>query len=95
MVPYSVPTSQARDRLLEAAVQHALKKGIVDLSLREIALEIGTSHRMLVYHFGSREGLLVAVVREARNSDTYGRRRPLSVRIVVASGHTISRGHKK
>jgi AcrR family transcriptional regulator len=30
--------------------------------LREIAAAIGTSHRMLVYHFGSKEGLLVEVV---------------------------------
>jgi AcrR family transcriptional regulator len=54
-------TSQARDRLLAAAVDHALQAGIADLSLREIAAAIGTSHRMLIYHFGSREGLLVAV----------------------------------
>jgi AcrR family transcriptional regulator len=33
-----------------------------DLSLRELAAAIGTSHRMLIYHFGSREGLLAAVV---------------------------------
>jgi AcrR family transcriptional regulator len=52
---------QARDRLLEAAVEHALDAGIADLSLRELAAAIGTSHRMLIYHFGSREGLLVAV----------------------------------
>jgi AcrR family transcriptional regulator len=54
-------TSHARDRLLAAAVDHALRAGIADLSLREIAAAIGTSHRMLIYHFGSREGLLVAV----------------------------------
>jgi len=35
--------------------------GIVGQSLREIAAAIGTSHRMLLYHFQSREGLLVAV----------------------------------
>jgi AcrR family transcriptional regulator len=35
--------------------------GIADLSLRELAAAIGTSHRMLLYHFGSREGLLAAV----------------------------------
>ena len=52
---------QARDRLLAAAVDHALDAGIADLSLRELAAAIGTSHRMLLYHFGSREGLLVAV----------------------------------
>jgi AcrR family transcriptional regulator len=55
--------SQARDRLLAAAVDHALGAGIADLSLRQLAQAIGTSHRMLLYHFGSREGLLVAVTK--------------------------------
>jgi AcrR family transcriptional regulator len=57
-------TSQARDRLLAAAVDHALSAGIADLSLRELAAAIGTSHRMLIYHFGSREGLLAAVTKD-------------------------------
>ena len=61
--------SQARERLLDAAVEHALTRGIVDLSLREIAAGIGTSHRMLIYHFGSREGLLVAVVHEVERRE--------------------------
>jgi AcrR family transcriptional regulator len=51
----------ARDRLLAAAVAIARRGGIADLSLRELAAAIGTSHRMLLYHFGSREGLLAAV----------------------------------
>jgi len=54
-------TLPARERLLAAAVDRALDTGIADLSLRQIAAAIGTSHRMLIYHFGSREGLLVAV----------------------------------
>lgn len=61
MVRLAVATSQARDRLLAAAVDQAMNGGIADLSLRELASAIGTSHRMLLYHFGSREGLLVAV----------------------------------
>jgi AcrR family transcriptional regulator len=61
MVQLGVPSSQARDRLLAAAMHHALTAGIGDISLRELASAIGTSHRMLIYHFGSREGLLVAV----------------------------------
>jgi AcrR family transcriptional regulator len=69
MVQSGVTDSQARDRLLGAAVEHALTKGIVDLSLREIAAGIGTSHRMVIYHFGSREGLLVAVVREVERRE--------------------------
>jgi len=56
-------TSQARERLLAAAMDQAMRGGIADLSLRELAAAIGTSHRMLLYHFGSREGLLVAVTR--------------------------------
>lgn len=47
--------------MLAAAVEQAMRGGIGDLSLRELAAAIGTSHRMLLYHFGSREGLLVAV----------------------------------
>src|SRR6516225_11936735 len=57
-------TSQARERLLAAAVHQALESGIADLSLRQLAAAIGTSHRMLIYHFGSREGLLIAVTQE-------------------------------
>jgi AcrR family transcriptional regulator len=53
-----------RARLLGAAVEYAAHHGIGDLSLRQLATALGTSHRMLVYHFGSKEGLLVAVVRE-------------------------------
>ena len=60
-------TSQARERLLAAAVGHALDSGIADLSLRQLAEAIGTSHRMLIYHFGSREGLLTAVTREVED----------------------------
>jgi AcrR family transcriptional regulator len=66
-------SSQARDRLLAAAVDQARRGGIGDLSLRELAAAIGTSHRMLLYHFGSREGLLTAVARavdEAERSTT-------------------------
>jgi len=53
--------ASARNRLLASAVAIAMAGGIADLSLRELAAAIGTSHRMLLYHFGSREGLLAAV----------------------------------
>jgi AcrR family transcriptional regulator len=62
-------TSQSRDRLLAAAIEQAMKGGIADLSLRELAAAIGTSHRMLLYHFGSREGLLVAVARAVEEAE--------------------------
>jgi AcrR family transcriptional regulator len=53
---------QPRERLLAAAVDYAVAHGIGDLTLREMAAAIGTSHRMLIYHFGSKEGFLTAVV---------------------------------
>ena len=72
MVHSAVPTSQARERLLAAAVRHALDAGIADLSLRQLAAAIGTSHRMLLYHFGSREGLLVAVTQAVEEQQRAG-----------------------
>jgi AcrR family transcriptional regulator len=58
----------ARERLLAAVVEHLAGHGLGDVSLRRLAEAVGTSHRMLIYHFGSMEGLLVEVVRavEAR-----------------------------
>jgi AcrR family transcriptional regulator len=51
-----------RDQLLHAALEHFAEHGVGDRSLRSIATAIGTSHRMLIYHFGSRDGLLAEVV---------------------------------
>jgi AcrR family transcriptional regulator len=56
------PPGDARARLLAAVVAEVSANGLGDRSLREVAAAIGTSHRMLNYHFGSREGLMVAVV---------------------------------
>jgi AcrR family transcriptional regulator len=60
--------SSPKQRLLDATIEHFATHGIGDTSLRTVASAIGTSHRMLIYHFGSREGLLVEVTRvvEAR-----------------------------
>lgn len=54
--------ARGRAALLERVVDHFAERGIGDTSLRSLAESIGTSHRMLLYHFGSREGLLSAVV---------------------------------
>jgi AcrR family transcriptional regulator len=51
-----------RDALLAGAIGHFAEHGVGDTSLRALAEAIGTSHRMLIYHFGSRDGLLAAVV---------------------------------
>jgi AcrR family transcriptional regulator len=55
--------TESRARLLAAAMDHVAQHGVGDLSLRGLAAALGTSHRMLIYHFGSREGLLIEVIR--------------------------------
>lgn len=52
----------AKAHLLARIVDEVARNGLADRSLRDIASGTGTSHRMLLYHFGSREGLVAAVV---------------------------------
>ena len=52
-----------RERLLEAVIDHLGERGIGDTSLRGLAAAVGTSHRMLSYHFGTRAALLTQVSR--------------------------------
>jgi AcrR family transcriptional regulator len=54
-----------KDELCAKALDYCLAHGLSDLSLRPLALEIGTSARLLIYHFGSRDGLISAVMDEA------------------------------
>ena len=51
-----------RDALLAGAVEHVLRTGVATLSLRPLAAALGTSDRMLLYYFGTREALLTAVL---------------------------------
>jgi AcrR family transcriptional regulator len=53
-----------RRELLDALVDAFASGGIGGRSLREVAGAVGTSHRMLLHHFGSREDLLLALVEE-------------------------------
>jgi AcrR family transcriptional regulator len=50
---YTATMESQRDTLLRAALAHVVHRGLADLSLRALAEDIGTSHRMLIYHFGS------------------------------------------
>jgi AcrR family transcriptional regulator len=57
-----------KQRLLDAVIEHFSADGLADQSLRRIAEAVGSSHRMLLYHFGSKDGLLLEVAQavEAR-----------------------------
>lgn len=57
---------QRRRELLEAAATHLVEHGIRDASLDAIARTAGTSARMLVHHFGSRDALVARALAVAR-----------------------------
>jgi AcrR family transcriptional regulator len=49
---------------LNGLIDAFARDGIGGRSLREVADALGTSHRMLIHHFGSRDELLLAIVEE-------------------------------
>ncbi len=53
---------EQRAAFLAGAVGHVLREGVATLALRPLAAALGTSDRMLLYYFGSREQLLTAVL---------------------------------
>jgi AcrR family transcriptional regulator len=53
--------------LLQQATAYLLDNGVANLSLRPMAAALGTSARMLVYHFGSKDDLIVAATSEVRS----------------------------
>lgn len=56
-----------RERLAVLATDYVLERGISGLSLRPLAAALGTSDRMLVYHFGNKDALVAEVIE--RSSD--------------------------
>jgi len=60
----TAPESSRRRELLDKLVAEFAAGGVGDRSLRDVAAAVGTSHRMLLHHFGSRDELLLAIVEE-------------------------------
>ncbi len=55
-----------RQELIENAPNYMVEHGVAGLTLRTLAGAIGTSARLPVYHFGSKDGLITAVLDEVR-----------------------------
>jgi AcrR family transcriptional regulator len=60
------PPSARRDELLDLAYRYVLRHGLADMSLRPLAEAIGSSPRVLLFLFGSKEGLVRALLSRAR-----------------------------
>lgn len=54
-----------RDELAEAATDYAIEHGLTRLSLRPLATALGTSDRMLLYHFQDKNDLVTTILRTA------------------------------
>jgi len=71
---------EARCQILEAADAALARSGVAGIRLQELARAVGMSHPTILHHFGSREGLVRAVVDRAMET--------LSDRLVEAIAQT-------
>ena len=58
--------------LLNAIVAYLVQHGVTELSLRPLAKAVGSSPRVLLYYFGSKENLVVQAVKSLRERQRAG-----------------------
>jgi AcrR family transcriptional regulator len=61
--------SARRTELLESAYRYSLEHGLVSMSLRPLADAVGSSPRVLLFLFGSKDGLVRALLARARQNE--------------------------
>jgi AcrR family transcriptional regulator len=61
--------SARRAELLERTYRYVIEHGRAELSLRPLAQAVGSSPRVLLYLFGSKEGLIRALLAQARTDE--------------------------
>jgi AcrR family transcriptional regulator len=66
METQSRAASARQQELLQRAYEYVLQHGLMTLSLRPLAQAIGSSPRVLLFLFGSKEGLVQALLARAR-----------------------------
>lgn len=82
-------TSDRRAELLEKIVDTLLADGVAELSLRPLAERVGTSARLLIYHFDTKENLIASALAEVRLrveealKEHVSREKPESLRVLL------------
>ncbi|MGW3645470.1 TetR/AcrR family transcriptional regulator [Streptomyces sp. NPDC000878] len=62
-----VRNTARREELAALATDYVLDHGLIGLSLRPLAAAIGTSDRMLLYHFADKDDLVATVLRTSND----------------------------
>jgi AcrR family transcriptional regulator len=75
------PDEALRADLLDRAVDYVCKNGLSELSLRPLASALGTTSSLLLYHFKSKDDLIVAIIKAAR-----GRQQSIMTRLDATPG---------
>jgi AcrR family transcriptional regulator len=65
----AIPSARQTE-LLELAYHYVLEHGLAELSLRPLASAIGSSPRVLLYLFDSKDGLVRALLNRSRTEET-------------------------
>ncbi|MFF4898201.1 TetR/AcrR family transcriptional regulator [Streptomyces sp. NPDC001068] len=73
------PDPAKRRELLDRVREYVTRNGVTDLSLRPLAKALGTSDRMLLYYFGTKEQMVTEAL------DIYERRPLLRTRALLAT----------
>lgn len=60
---------EIRKKLRDQAIDYVLSHGLLEFSLRPLAKALKTNARMLIYHFGSREGLMREILAGLRERE--------------------------
>jgi AcrR family transcriptional regulator len=87
MATQSRVSSLREQELLQLAYEYVLQHGLISLSLRPLAQAIGSSPRVLLFLFGSKEGLVQALLARARAAELafLQQMRPTSAAVDFAS----------
>ena len=56
--------STTKDRLIAAAREIMIERNAVDFSLQEVAARSGLNSALVKYHFGNKDGLLIAILEQ-------------------------------
>ncbi len=92
MAPTGSTSSARRTELLEAAYEYVLEHGLADMSLRPLAAAVGSSPRVLLFLFDSKDGLVHELLARARTDeelmlDALGQHSPHPVGLHDAATH--------